>query len=236
MWRSRRWCAGSILSAGSLSPREFIETAELSGLIAPLGNWVVHEACAQAACWIRPPDADPLMISVNLSPKQIARADLVPSLVHALDRSGLDPSRLELELTENFLIADSEVALQRLHALKSLGVRLVLDDFGTGYSSLGYLKRYPLDALKIDQSFVNRLGEDSEDTAIVTAVLRMAEALGITCIAEGVETEDQAEMLVDLGCELAQGYLFSHPVAPAAITEMVGETVQTLPLPRSMTA
>lgn len=201
---------------GLRQPKQFIEVAEESGLIVPLGGWVLSQACRQAAEW-EGGAIGSIGVSVNLSPRQVGRSDIVRQISKALDGAGMDPARLELEITEGVLMERTEATVKALRDLKSLGVRLVLDDFGTGYSSLGYLKRFPIDTLKIDRSFVDGLGSDPEDAAIVTAIMSMAGSLGIGVIAEGVETEAQLAHLRELGCTLAQGFLFSPPVPPEAV-------------------
>lgn len=210
---------------GLLTPADFIGVAEECGLIAPLGAWVLEEACRQAAAWARETDAaagphGPAFaaprrtVSVNLSPRQLSHSDVPALLERALADSGADPALIELELTESVLMEQSDAALATLRQLKQLGVRLVLDDFGTGWSSLGYLKRFPIDALKIDREFVDGLGAEPEDTAIVSAVLSMAGALELDVIAEGVETEQQLAWLREHGCGCAQGFLLGRPVPP----------------------
>jgi EAL domain-containing protein (putative c-di-GMP-specific phosphodiesterase class I) len=201
---------------------DFIPVAEESGLIGPIGDWVLERACRQAARWYpMRPDSAPFQISVNLSAVQIAKRGFADTVDVVLRDTGLDPSCLSLEITESVLLADSEALTQTLRALKAKGVRLVIDDFGTGYSALGYLTRLPLDGLKIDRSFVVGLGVAPRDTAIVEAVIGMSRALSLEVVAEGVETPLQVAELRRLGCPLAQGYLFSRPVAPEQITRML---------------
>jgi EAL domain-containing protein (putative c-di-GMP-specific phosphodiesterase class I) len=207
---------------GLLDPDAFIHVAESSGLIVQIGEWVLREACREAVKWqLDRPDGRPLSVSVNLSPRQVGRSDVPASVSRALTESGLDPGLLELEITESVLLDEGEVSLRTLRDLKDLGVRLVLDDFGTGYSSLSYLRRYTIDALKIDRSFVDGLERDAEDGAIVNAVLSMAQALEIGVTAEGVETSGQLSRLRDHGCEFAQGYLFSRPVPQEELAELL---------------
>jgi diguanylate cyclase (GGDEF)-like protein len=208
---------------GTILPADFIPIAEDCGLIIPLGRKIMHEACREAAGWpAAGPGGRPLAVNINLSPRQVAHPGLIPTVAKALEESGLDPSRLNLEITETVLIQDTETALEALRSLKELGVGLVLDDFGTGYSSLGHVKRFPIDVLKIDRSFVSGLGQDSEDHAIVSAVLSMGRALGVEVVAEGVETDDQAKHLRSLGCDLAQGFLFARPLSPRGVVEFLG--------------
>ncbi len=204
---------------GLVAPLEFIPLAEETGLIVPIGRWVLETACRQAAKWHSTqldPNTRALFVSVNLSAREFAQADLVGDVAAILAETGLDASTLELEITESVLMDQSENGIRTLRRLRDLGVRLVLDDFGTGYSSLSYLKHLPLDTIKIDRSFVNGI-EGKADRSIVEAVVALAHGLGIGVVAEGIETERQAERLLELGCDLGQGYLYSRPV-PAAQT------------------
>jgi diguanylate cyclase (GGDEF)-like protein/PAS domain S-box-containing protein len=197
---------------GLVGPDQFIPLAEETGLIVPIGRWVLEQACAQAAEWQA--GGAPVSISVNLSMRQLAEPALPQTLADTLARTGVDPSRVWLEITESTLMRDAESAVRMLHRLRDLGVHLAVDDFGTGYSSMTYLKRFPVSSLKVDRSFVDGLGRETEATAICTAVVRLAHALGMGAVAEGVETPEQLEALRDLGCEFAQGFLFGRP-APA---------------------
>jgi diguanylate cyclase (GGDEF)-like protein/PAS domain S-box-containing protein len=206
---------------GLLSPAAFIEVAEDSGLIVSLGAWVLEEACRQAAAWAAATGVR-RVVSVNLSPRQIVRSQIPELLVEALARTGADASMIELEITENVLMEQTAAARDTLRELKCLGVRLVLDDFGTGYSSLSHLKRFPIDALKIDREFIDGLGVEAEDTAIVEAVLSMARALEIGVIAEGVETAEQLAWLRERRCDLAQGYLIARPLAADELDRLDG--------------
>ena len=228
-WRHPEW--------GMIAPGRFIPLAEETGLIVPLGNWVLREACRQAAVWAR--EGRPLRVSVNLSARQLGERGLIPSVLAALEASGLDPCWLDLELTESALIenldgkslgkslsAPNETAADRLAALRALGVRMSVDDFGTGYSSLAYLRRFPLDILKVDRSFVLGLtgdgaGAGRQDEAIVRAVIDMAHALSLEVIAEGVENEVQRQTLMRLGCDQMQGFLFSPPVPPERLEALL---------------
>ena len=201
---------------GLVPPTRFIPVAEESGLIIPIGTWVLEEGCRQVAHWEQIGFAGPgASVEVNLSARQVDHPDLVPSVERALRDSGLAPERVVLEITESTLMHDARTALGVLRRLKDLGVSLAIDDFGTGYSSLGYLRRFPLDVLKIDKSFVDGLGSDPGGIEIVAAVVGLAHALGLQVVAEGVETHRQLAALQELGCDYAQGYLFSPPV-PAA--------------------
>ncbi len=206
---------------GLIGPDRFIPVAEESGLIIPMGTWVLEEACRQLAHWQGHWVGTGAAVEVNLSPRQIDHPDVVAAVERALGASGADPERLTLEITESALMDDARGTLGVLHALKDLGVSLAIDDFGTGYSSLAYLRRFPLDVLKIDKSFVAGLG-DPGGSAIVGAVVGLAHALGLVVIAEGVETERQAEELSRLGCDFAQGYLFSKPLAATELVTRFG--------------
>jgi diguanylate cyclase (GGDEF)-like protein/PAS domain S-box-containing protein len=198
---------------GLVSPAEFIPVAEQNGLIEPIGRWVLHTACRQAAAWhAAHPDSRPVEMAVNLSAMQLASPGLTATVQEALAVSGLAPELLCLEITETAMLDDPESTGHALRALGALGVRLALDDFGTGYSSLSYLPHLPLDTLKIDRSFVDGLGAETHDTAIAEAIIAMARALSLGVIGEGVETERQATELVRLGCERAQGYHFARPM------------------------
>ena len=209
---------------GVLDPSEFVSIAEDSGLIEPIGRWVQEAACRQALGWhAQRPDQRPLDIAVNLSARQVAHRGLADSVEEILTQTGLDPVNLRLEITESVLVEESARATETLKALSELGVRLVLDDFGTGYSSLAYLNRFPFDALKIDRSFIDGLGIEQERTAIVEAVIGMARALSLDAIAEGVENEAQLAELRRLGCDYAQGHLFSRPLAPEKVTRLLEE-------------
>jgi len=195
---------------GMVSPAEFIPAAEQMGLIVPLGEWVLGEACREASLW-----PDHIKVAVNLSPVQFKAPDLVATVSRALAGAGLRPERLELEITESVLLDDSEGTLATLHEIRALGVRTALDDFGTGYSSLSYLRRFPFDKLKIDRCFVGALTRDAGSQAIVRSIIAMATSLGMTTTAEGVEAEEQAALLRAMGCTEMQGFLYSRP-RPAA--------------------
>jgi diguanylate cyclase (GGDEF)-like protein/PAS domain S-box-containing protein len=198
-----------------ISPAQFIPLAEETGLIIPIGEWVLNQACKQAVRW-QQAGLPAVPVSVNLSVVQFKRGNIETSVTHALAASGLDPALLDLELTESLLLEDVEHVLETLKRLKALGVKISIDDFGTGYSSLAYLKRFDVDTLKIDQSFVREIPTDPEDQAIVKAIIGMAHALRLEVLAEGVETEDMARRLQEYGCELAQGYLYARPLPAEA--------------------
>ena len=205
---------------GLVSPLDFIPVAEQTGLIVPIGRWVLSCACAQAAIWQR--EGRPLRVAVNLSPVQFKDPDLARHVQEALDQTGLSPQYLELEVTESMLMANTEASMKTLKAFSEAGVQVSLDDFGTGYSSLSYLKRMPLDNIKIDQSFVKELPGDAETLAIVHAILAMSKSLGLSATAEGVETLEQAQLLESMGCDLLQGHFFSKPVAAQAMRAFLG--------------
>src|SRR2546423_2206596 len=197
---------------GLVSPADFIPVAEETGLIVPIGEWVLNEACAHVRQWqIDSPSHRSLSLSVNLSARQVAQPDLLERIKEALESSKLNPHCLKLEITESVVMENAEAAALMFKQLRSLGVQLSIDDFGTGYSSLSYLHRFPLNYLKIDRSFVARLTTDN-DNAIVRTILTLARNLGMEVIAEGIETEEQYQQLKMLGCEYGQGYLFSRPV------------------------
>ena len=208
---------------GLISPARFIPLAEETGLIVPLGEWVLRTACRQAAAWER--EGKYLRQSVNLSARQLGEANLVDRVRSVLEETGLDPRLLDLELTESALVAQGEAAVARLAALRALGVRISIDDFGTGYSSLAYLRRFPLDTLKIDRSFVQNLGgadrNARQDGAVVRAIISMAHALDLEVVAEGVETVAQRETLQRLDCDSMQGFLFSPPVPPEQLQSLL---------------
>ena len=197
---------------GMVSPAQFIPLAEDTCLILPVGTWVLETACAQLAVWAKRPETAHLVIAVNVSALQLRHRDFVQQVWNALEKTGADPHRLKLELTESQLANDVESIIAKMTVLKRLGVGFSIDDFGTGYSSLAYLKRLPLDQLKIDQSFVRDILIDPNDAAIAGMVITLAKSLGLSVIAEGVETEAQRDFLAELGCHNAQGYLFSRPL------------------------
>ena len=197
---------------GMVSPAEFIPLAEDTGQILMLGRWVLETACKQLARWAQSPDMADLAVAVNVSPRQFHQSDFVDQVLGALARTGANPQRLKLELTEGMLISNVEDVISKMSALKARGVGFSLDDFGTGYSSLSYLKRLPLDQLKIDQGFVRDIMVDPNDAAIAKMVIALADSLGLEVIAEGVETTDQRDFLAAQGCHAYQGYLFGRPL------------------------
>jgi diguanylate cyclase (GGDEF)-like protein len=192
---------------GLIPPAQFVPIAEEMGLIVPIGEWVAHRACADAAAW-----PAPVKVAVNLSPVHFRAGDVVGAVAGALRRSGLDPSRLELEITESALLRDSDAVVATLHRVRGLGPRIAMDDFGTGYSSLSYLRSFPFDKIKIDQSFVREMGGRPDCFAIVNSVSDLAARLGMTTTAEGVETAEQLGMVRRAGCTEAQGYHFGGPL------------------------
>jgi EAL domain-containing protein (putative c-di-GMP-specific phosphodiesterase class I) len=207
---------------GLISPAEFIPLAEETGLILPIGRWVLEEACRQTHVWQQQyPNAIGLTISVNLSARQFQQPGLIEEVADVLKMTGLEPGCLELEITESVVMHDAQLTISTLQQLKRLGVRLAIDDFGTGYSSLSYLKRFPVDVLKVDKSFVDGLGLDPDDTAIVQAVTSLGHALRLHIVAEGVETVEQALALRELGCEVGQGYHFSRPLPEYAMGNLL---------------
>jgi diguanylate cyclase (GGDEF)-like protein len=199
---------------GLVSPAEFIPMAEETGLIVPIGYWVMEEACNQMHQWqIQFPSDPALTISVNLSAKQCAETDLVQKVAQILKKTGLDASSLKLELTESMIIEDTTSTSTMLSELRALGVQVQIDDFGTGYSSLGYLQRLPIDTLKIDRTFVNRIGTGGNGLEIIRTISALAHDLGMKVVAEGIETDEQLSKLKSMDCEYGQGYLFTKPIS-----------------------
>jgi EAL domain-containing protein (putative c-di-GMP-specific phosphodiesterase class I) len=196
---------------GNISPVEFIPIAEKTGLIATIGEWVLRTACQQSMAW-QLAGLAALPIAVNLSGRQFAQPALAQTITDILAQTGLAPHLLELEITESTLIQDTQASIAALNALTQLGIRISIDDFGTGYSSLSYLKSFPINAIKIDQSFVRDIHTDPDDAAIVSAIIAMAKSLGMETIAEGVETNEQLAFLQLRECDSMQGFLFSKPV------------------------
>jgi EAL domain-containing protein (putative c-di-GMP-specific phosphodiesterase class I) len=207
---------------GMVSPARFIGLAEETGLILPIGAWVLRTACTQCRQW-QLAGHDDISVSVNLSVGQFLQKDLVSSIADVLADTGLPPASLEIELTESLMMTDVEHAIGILAGMKKLGIRLSIDDFGTGYSSLAYLKRFPIDVLKIDRSFVRDITIDADDAAITASIISLARHLKLRVIAEGVETDEQLDYLRHYGCDEIQGYLFSPPVAAEKFEQILRE-------------
>jgi EAL domain-containing protein (putative c-di-GMP-specific phosphodiesterase class I) len=197
---------------GMVSPVEFIPVAEDSGLIVAIGRWVLREACRQNAAWQRM-GLRPIRVAVNLSARQFASEGLLGEIDAALADSDLPVDSLELEITESMVMSDPESVIRLLGAIHDKGIHIALDDFGTGHSSLAYLKRFPIDCLKVDRAFIKDTPENTDDVAIAKTIIAMAQALGLSTVAEGVETSAQRELMRELGCEQIQGYFFSRPLA-----------------------
>ncbi len=209
---------------GLIPPAEFIPVAEETGHIVPIGAWILEEACKKAQQWrhARPEYAE-LLLSVNLSARQLMQSSFVHTVAEILERTGTPAGQLCLEITENVLMRDVHSTISSLEALKELGVTIAVDDFGTGYSSLSYLSRFPIDVLKVDRAFVNDIGPSAETWPIVAAVIGLSKALGLSTVAEGVESDDQVAALRSLGCELAQGFRFARPQAPELLDELIAQ-------------
>ena len=221
-----RWLHGE---RGIVPPGEFIPLAEETGLIIPLSQWILHQACQQMAAWCRQfPAAQHLKISVNIAAGQFQTPDFSHQLDALLAETCLPAHNLKLEVTESLLLAHVEVVLKTLSDLKQRGIDISIDDFGTGYSSLSYLSRFPIQTLKIDRSFVNPLGAQDDDTSIVEAIIHIAASLGMTVIAEGVETVAQQTRLQTLGCDAIQGYLIAPPLAASEATSLIGQYLSRL--------
>ena len=209
-------------SLGLLYPSEFVPLAEDSGLIIPLGEWVMRNACLQNKAW---QDAGlmPMRLSVNFSARQFQQPSFITSVAEILKDTNLDPRWVEVEITESSIMKEPDQAIEKLHELKLMGIRVAIDDFGTGYSSLNYLKRFPIDTLKIDKTFVADVCKDPHDTAIVRAIITLGHALDLTVIAEGVETQEQLKYLSSLGCDVVQGFLFSKSLSAPVFEELLIE-------------
>ena len=218
---------------GLLEPDEFISVAEETGMIVPIGGWILKEACRQVAKW-QSKYAFPLAVSVNLSARQLLYPNFIPQVTEILAETGLNSRHLKLEVTESTVMEDGEKSLRVLRDLNALGISLSTDDFGTGYSSLSYLQQYPFDRLKIDRSFVLKMDTDPKSAAIVKTILALGENLGLEVVAEGIETERHCEMLKALGCSYGQGYLFSRPVGLADVEEILRTAAQDFDRDRSI--
>jgi EAL domain-containing protein (putative c-di-GMP-specific phosphodiesterase class I) len=214
---------------GTIPPAAFIPLAEETGLIIPIGRWVLEEACQQARQWQRAAGRR-LSISVNLSPRQFQDPGLVDDVARALHQADLDPGSLVLEITETLLMHDTEATIAKLQALKALGVRLAIDDFGTGYSSLSYLRRFPVDILKVDKSFIDAVAANAEDSALTQAIIELGQTLRLQTVAEGVEASEQARQLRTLQCELGQGYYFAQPLDADQVAALLDGRRPVVPL------
>ena len=209
---------------GPITPNEFIPVAEETGLILELGAWVLRRACREAALW-----PSSVRISVNLSAAQFKNQSLIATVGDALDKSGLSPERLELEITESVLLSKHRDTLNTLRALRSMGVSVAMDDFGTGYSSLSYLRNFPFNKIKVDQSFIQDISEQDESVAVIRAIISLGRSLGMATTAEGVETEQQLEQLRREGCTEVQGFLFSQPITPSEVIDLLARQEETSP-------
>ncbi len=219
-WRHPQW--------GMVLPDRFVSIAEDCGLIVPIGQWVLREACAQAGRW-RDSGLPPVVMAVNISTREFTHPNFLGALQAILLDTGMPPEWLQLELTEGLLMRDGGPGAANLHELKQLGVQLALDDFGTGYSSLSYLKEFPIDTLKIDQSFVRDIACVSDKGIIVSAVIAMGNSLNKRVIAEGIENASQLAFLTGRQCEEGQGYLFGHPVSASAFATLLATAAVSLP-------
>jgi diguanylate cyclase (GGDEF)-like protein len=210
---------------GLILPGEFIHIAEETGLIVTIGRWVLREACFQARSWqTEYPSASPITVAVNVSARQIHQPGLVEVVAEALRDSGLPAETLILEITESLVMQNAELAIERLHELKALGVRLAIDDFGTGYSSLSYLRRFPVDILKIDKSFVDGVGQHGKERELAQSIIELGQTLNLEIVAEGVERADQLGWLKSRNCDLGQGFLFAHAISADSIRALLAET------------
>jgi EAL domain-containing protein (putative c-di-GMP-specific phosphodiesterase class I) len=207
---------------GMIPPGAFISIAEDTGLIVPLGAWVLRETCARARLW-QQQGLPTIVVSANLSARQFHQTGIVETVRQALTETGLAPEYLELELTESMIMRNPDQAAETMRQLKGLGVHLALDDFGTGYSSLNYLRRFPVDSLKIDRTFISDVAVDASSAAVATSVVAIAHSLGLKAIAEGVETDEQLEFLRNCRCDAFQGYFFSKPLPPEEFAELLRE-------------
>jgi diguanylate cyclase (GGDEF)-like protein len=206
---------------GIVPPGDFIEIAEENGAILPIGRWVLREACRQAGAWSPDVSAEPLFLSVNVSAREIQQADFVESVATTLASAGLDPHRLQLEITETALLKATPTTVATLESLRQLGVQVVIDDFGTGYFSLSHLRQFPVDTLKIASEFVQTPGHDAKSAALAGAIVAMSDSLHITTVAEGIEDAEQAARMRDLGCTFGQGYYFARPMSADAIAPRI---------------
>ena len=203
-----------------MPPMKFIPILEETGLILEVGEWVIARACRQARLW-QEQGLPPLRIAVNLSPRQFQQRDLAKRIRGIIDQPDFKPEYLELEITESMVMQNVDRAIATLEELRRIGVRIAIDDFGTGYSSLAVLKRFPVDCLKVDRSFVRDIPDDADDMAITRSVIALAHSMGLSVVAEGVETEAQRSFLIETGCDEMQGFLFSKPLPAAELAERV---------------
>ncbi|MCX6006822.1 MAG: EAL domain-containing protein, partial [Chloroflexi bacterium] len=209
---------------GSVTPTQFIPVAEEAGLIVPIGRWVLRTACSQNVAWQRQ-GLPAVCMAVNLSLKQFTDNNLLDDIGAALKDSGMAPDLLELEITESIVMHNSTHIIDTLSKIKNMGVRLAIDDFGTGYSSLAQIKRFPIDTLKVDRSFIRNIPKDIEDNAITEAIIAMGKTLSLTVIAEGVETQEQMDFLKKHACDQIQGYYFSRPIPPDQFADLLHDHV-----------
>ena len=207
---------------GLIAPSEFIPLAEETGLIVPIGEWVIEHACFQLAQWrAHHPDAGRLYVAMNVSGRQLTQADLPHLVRRSMERAQVEPASIMLELTESMLLEDADWSLAQLESLKHLGVRVAIDDFGTGYSALAYLRHFPIDVVKIDRAFLQDVGAASPAATVVSAVVALSHALGLEVVGEGAETREQVDALHRLGCDHAQGFYFSRPLAAVEVDELL---------------
>jgi diguanylate cyclase (GGDEF)-like protein len=197
---------------GMVSPAQFIPLAEEIGMIIPIGDWVIEQACTQLKIWEMDPVMRKIQLSVNVSPRQLSQPYFVEQVKEAIEKNGICSARLKLELTENVVLSDVDDVIEKMHELRAIGINFAMDDFGTGYSSLSYLKRLPLEQLKIDQSFVRDIALDKNSSIMVRTIINIASNFGLKIVAEGVETDEQLAFLLQYGCNIFQGYLFGKPV------------------------
>jgi diguanylate cyclase len=213
---------------GLIVPDRFLRVAEETGLIVPLGAWVIGEACRQLADWQSRPETSQLHLSLNLSARELTHPDVVSTVLDCVRESAIDPRFLTIEVTESTAMADGDTGFRALRDLSREGIQVAIDDFGTGYSSLEQLRRMPVDIVKVDRSFVIGMAEDSTDRELVAAVVGMGRALKLTVVAEGIETQEQVEVLRELGCHVGQGYLFAKPLSAEAIGELLASKTPAL--------
>ncbi|HLO76583.1 MAG TPA: EAL domain-containing protein, partial [Magnetospirillum sp.] len=210
---------------GAISPEQFVPLAEEMGLILPIGDWLLTEACREAASWRGMTDP-PLRIAVNVSPRQVQQGDIASALERALSVTGLDPELVTVEITESLLLASGEEVLSKIQRIRDIGALIAVDDFGTGYASLSYLKHFPVDILKVDRSFVASALEGGDDARLIEAIIALGHSLGMKVVGEGVETGEQMDFLAQRGCDLIQGYRYSPPLVAERFREYVAESLK----------